>query len=270
MKKYSNAKNFNSKSITKGKDIQLNDRKQNVNKKKNWIIASLVLFCIILIIYLFLDPKKTANSKQSNPTIENLADISQPKADSSSLYSMTEGNQQGNSKVDINPTAPTLNPAHGQPGHRCDIAVGKPLNASSASNPNLVNQSTPDNNKPMNVNKGTSSKKVETTQVKPNNSEITFTKAEYDYGTIKKDSDGSSKFIFKNTGTETLILSDAKASCGCTVPSWPKEPILPGKSGEINVMYDTKKVGAFSKTINVISNAKQSIVTLTIKGEVID
>ncbi|HNW90059.1 MAG TPA: DUF1573 domain-containing protein [Bacteroidales bacterium] len=97
---------------------------------------------------------------------------------------------------------------------------------------------------------------------------ISFEKLEHDYGTIKKGSDGTCEFVFKNTGKEPLILSNVKSSCGCTVPTWPKDPIIPGQNGVIKVVYDTKKVGTISKTITVISNAEVGVVTLSIKGNV--
>ncbi|MCK9613559.1 MAG: DUF1573 domain-containing protein [Bacteroidales bacterium] len=100
--------------------------------------------------------------------------------------------------------------------------------------------------------------------------EIKFDKTEHDYGTIKKGADGSCEFTFKNTGKEPLILSNVKSSCGCTVPTWPKDPILPGQTGAIKVVYDTKRVGTISKTITVISNAETGTVTLSIKGNVIE
>jgi len=105
----------------------------------------------------------------------------------------------------------------------------------------------------------------------PNAAEITFDNLVHDYGTLQKGADGKCEFKFTNTGKEPLILSDVKTSCGCTVPSWPKEPILPGKSGIINVNYTkTNVVGTISKQITVFSNAKNGNVVLSIKGSVVD
>jgi len=104
-----------------------------------------------------------------------------------------------------------------------------------------------------------------------NGAEITFENLVHDYGTLQKGADGKCEFKFTNTGKEPLILSDIKSSCGCTVPSWTKEPILPGKSGVINVNYTkTNVVGPISKQITVISNAKTPAVVLSIKGSVVD
>ena len=92
----------------------------------------------------------------------------------------------------------------------------------------------------------------------------------YDYGTIYKDGNGDSYFVFKNTGKEPLILSEVRSSCGCTVPAWPREPILSGKSDTIKVKYATNRLGIINKTITVNSNAKNSPVILRISGKVID
>lgn len=95
---------------------------------------------------------------------------------------------------------------------------------------------------------------------------ITFENVEHDYGTIYKGDDGKCEFRFTNTGKEPLILSNPRSSCGCTVPIWSREPILPGKSGLITIIYDTKRTGPFNKTITVLSNAKNKTVVLRIKG----
>jgi len=102
----------------------------------------------------------------------------------------------------------------------------------------------------------------------PNAPEISFEKTVHDYGTIAYGSDGTCYFKFTNTGKEPLILQQPQSSCGCTVPTWPKEPILPGESNEIKVTYNTKKVGTINKTVTVRSNAKNSTVVLRIQGKV--
>lgn len=100
----------------------------------------------------------------------------------------------------------------------------------------------------------------------PNAAEMTFEKEVHDYGTIKQGADGNCEFKFKNTGKEPLIISNAKGSCGCTVPTYPKEPIMKGQTGSIKVHYDTKRVGAFTKTVTIESNGKTPTKVLTIKG----
>ncbi|MEI6173895.1 MAG: DUF1573 domain-containing protein [Bacteroidota bacterium] len=104
--------------------------------------------------------------------------------------------------------------------------------------------------------------------VNPNAAEISFAKTVHDYGTIVQGSDGTCEFKFTNTGKEPLILSRPQSSCGCTVPTWPQEPILPGKSDVIKVTYNTNNIGPINKTITVNSNAKTARIILQIKGTV--
>jgi hypothetical protein len=99
--------------------------------------------------------------------------------------------------------------------------------------------------------------------------EMTFETDVHDFGTIEHEGNGTYEFKFKNTGTEPLIISDAKGSCGCTVPTYPKNiPIKPGESQVIKVTYDTKRQGSFTKTVTINSNAKTPQKVLTIKGTV--
>jgi len=100
--------------------------------------------------------------------------------------------------------------------------------------------------------------------------EIAFEKLIHDYGTIEKGANGVCEFVFTNTGKEPLILSNVRSSCGCTVPSWPKEPIKKKKSAVIKVKYNTNRVGTISKSITVYSNAKNSPIRLKITGKVVD
>ncbi|MBP1839042.1 DUF1573 domain-containing protein [Formosa algae] len=99
---------------------------------------------------------------------------------------------------------------------------------------------------------------------------IEFKSDTIDYGTIEKGADGVRVFEFTNTGDAPLIVSKVTSSCGCTVPKKPEEPIMPGKTGEISVKYDTNRVMPIRKTITVMSNAETPTVALKIKGEVID
>ena len=97
---------------------------------------------------------------------------------------------------------------------------------------------------------------------------IEFKITEYDFGTIEQGANGTCEFEFKNTGEEPLVLNDVKSSCGCTIPSWPKEPVKKGDSAKIIVKYDTNRIGPFTKSITVISNATNSPIVLRIKGTV--
>ncbi len=91
----------------------------------------------------------------------------------------------------------------------------------------------------------------------------------HDYGNIAYDSPGTYEFIVTNIGTEPLIISDCSGSCGCTVPTCDKNPIMPGQTSQIKVKYDTKRQGPFTKTVTVNSNAKnEPSKILTIKGTV--
>ena len=101
--------------------------------------------------------------------------------------------------------------------------------------------------------------------------EIKFETEVIDLGTFMQYDDPSSQceFIFTNTGKEPLIISKAKGSCGCTVPEWPKEPIMSGETGLIKVNYDEKRVGSFNKSITITSNAKNSPQIIKIKGKII-
>ena len=102
----------------------------------------------------------------------------------------------------------------------------------------------------------------------PNAPDIVFEKENLDYGTVEYDADGNREFKFKNSGKEPLIIYSATGSCGCTVPTAPKDPIKPGESAVIKVHYDTKRPGSFEKTVTVTSNAKTPSKTLKIHGNV--
>ena len=107
-------------------------------------------------------------------------------------------------------------------------------------------------------------------KAKKNGPEIAFKTTLHEYGEIALNGDGTYEFKFTNTGNEPLILSKPRSSCGCTVPAWPKEPILPGETNKIKVTYNTHKAGSFNKTVTVYSNAKnKGAVVLRIKGKVV-
>jgi len=97
---------------------------------------------------------------------------------------------------------------------------------------------------------------------------MVFENETIDYGTIEQNADGQREFAFTNNGNKPLIIMSATGSCGCTVPDAPKEPIAPGAKAVIKVKYDTNRVGPFTKTVTVTSNASATPKTLTIKGDV--
>lgn len=108
-----------------------------------------------------------------------------------------------------------------------------------------------------------------TVKAQDKSAEIEFKSETIDYGEIAKGSDGVRIFEFTNTGDAPLVISDVKSSCGCTIPKKPDAPILPGKTGEIQVKYDTNRVGPIRKAITVTSNAATPTKVLKIKGTVL-
>ena len=98
---------------------------------------------------------------------------------------------------------------------------------------------------------------------------IKFKTEVVDYGTITQNSDGTRLFTFTNKGDAPLLITNVKTTCGCTVPSYSKAPIMPGETGELNIKYDTKRLGAFTKTITVTSNAEGGNKILKIKGNIV-
>jgi hypothetical protein len=103
----------------------------------------------------------------------------------------------------------------------------------------------------------------------PNAPIMKFEHDTIDYGTIPHNADGYRAFKFTNVGKEPLLIHDAKGSCGCTVPTAPKEPIQPGQSAEIKVHYATDRVGMFTKTVTLTSNCNNPTKVLTIHGNVL-
>ncbi len=98
---------------------------------------------------------------------------------------------------------------------------------------------------------------------------IDFDKTEYNFGTIKQGEVVEGTFLVSNKGKVDLIITSAKASCGCTVPEWPKDPIKPGESSEIKFKFDSKgKKGTQNKSITIKSNAEKVSQVLRIKGKV--
>lgn len=97
---------------------------------------------------------------------------------------------------------------------------------------------------------------------------VKFDKIVHDYGTVKKGADGNCEFVYKNTGSTPLVITSCYGSCGCTVPNWPKEPLMPGKTLSIKVHYDTNRTGPFEKTVTVNYQDHAQPVVLKIKGAV--
>lgn len=98
---------------------------------------------------------------------------------------------------------------------------------------------------------------------------IKFKTEVIDYGKVEQNSSGLRTFNFTNTGDAPLLITKVKTSCGCTVPSYSKAPILPGESGALEIKYNTRRLGAFTKTVTVISNAEGGNKILKIKGNIV-
>lgn len=99
--------------------------------------------------------------------------------------------------------------------------------------------------------------------------EIEFETVEHDFGNVNYNDSAEYEFVFTNTGTESLIIQKPKSSSGHLIPSWPKDPILPGKKGVIKAIYKTNLAGKINKSITITSNAKNSPqIFLRVKGYV--
>ncbi len=102
-----------------------------------------------------------------------------------------------------------------------------------------------------------------------NVAKITFEETEFDFGDVDEGAIVEHVFRFKNTGKVPLLISDARSTCGCTVPLWPKEPIAPGQSGEINVKFDTKgKSKMQKKPVTIIANTYPAATIVQLVGVV--
>ncbi len=101
---------------------------------------------------------------------------------------------------------------------------------------------------------------------------IKFDKTVNDFGKVKKGTkDLKCTFTYTNTGNDMLFISRVKKSCGCTLPVYSKEPLMPGQSATVEVGYTTTDVlGVFNKKITVFTNAINNAIVLTIKGEIVE
>lgn len=96
-----------------------------------------------------------------------------------------------------------------------------------------------------------------------------FTKETHDFGKVEQGKPVTYVFEFKNTGTDPVVINDAQASCGCTKPTFSREPVMPGKTGSISATYNAAAQGPFNKSVTVTSNAEGGQTTLFLKGEVV-
>ncbi|MDX2000908.1 MAG: DUF1573 domain-containing protein [Chitinophagales bacterium] len=141
----------------------------------------------------------------------------------------------------------------------------KPAGTETTGTPNQTGTSTAPNGMPA---AGTNNGNTNPAPSEPA-TKIEFKEKEYDFGKIKEGDQVEHTFVFTNTGDHNLIISNAQGSCGCTVPYYPKEPIAPGKSGEIKVQFNSKgKTGKQSKTVTLTANTDPVTTVLTINSEV--
>lgn len=99
---------------------------------------------------------------------------------------------------------------------------------------------------------------------------ISFEKDTHDFGKLEEGNVPKYQFKFTNTGTQPLVITNVRPSCGCTTPNWSKEPVMPGQSGYIEAAYNSKgRPGSFTKSITVSTNIPDQTYVLFIKGEVI-
>ena len=100
--------------------------------------------------------------------------------------------------------------------------------------------------------------------------EIRFEKTEHNLGRVLQGEKVGYNFNFTNDGGASLVIMDASASCGCTVPKYSKEPIAPGEKGSVEVVFDSSgRIGKQSKTVTLKTNGKVQVVYLTIKADII-
>jgi len=113
------------------------------------------------------------------------------------------------------------------------------------------------------------SAKEETSESENKKPEFQFENEQHDFGTVKQGEEVSYAFKFKNEGNKALVISDASASCGCTVPHYPKKPVKTGASGTIEVVFDSEgKSGKFNKSVTLLANTQPKKKKLNIKGEI--
>ena len=99
---------------------------------------------------------------------------------------------------------------------------------------------------------------------------LKFDKKEHDFGVIQEGDIVETVFVFTNSGKSELIISSAKGSCGCTVPQWPKEPIMPGDKGQIKVKFNSdRRPNLQQKQITLVTNTEEGTEILKIKAQVI-
>jgi hypothetical protein len=147
-----------------------------------------------------------------------------------------------------------MNPTINNESVRSNIAANPSIN-----NPTPTVSTTPPQNTP-------SAPKLSESRAK---TVVQFKDVAHNFGTIQQDSKNTKIFTFTNTGSTPLIIENAKGSCGCTVPKFPKEPIKPGETGEIEVVYSPgKQKGAQNKTVTITANTDPISTILNVSADV--
>ena len=101
-------------------------------------------------------------------------------------------------------------------------------------------------------------------------SKISFNEYTHSFGDVKQKTENAYDFVFTNTGDKPLVISDAKGSCGCTVPDYPKQPILPGETGKISVVYSSRtSVGHQEKNVTITANTSPEKTIIKISADVL-
>ncbi|CAA6820463.1 MAG: FIG00648832: hypothetical protein [uncultured Aureispira sp.] len=150
------------------------------------------------------------------------------------------------------------------------LAATKALSTTTATAPNAATAINPTTGqpaiKPTNTNTQPQQPEVDPATA----ANVVFAENEFDFGTLEEGEKVEHVFKFENTSANPLTISNARGSCGCTVPEWPREPIAPGESGEIKVKFDSKgKKGVQRKTVTIVANTIPQNTILTITSDVI-
>lgn len=161
-----------------------------------------------------------------------------------------------------------------------DTPAPAPVTANNTANTPAVNNNPPQQNNPFqNANNQEIKTQLNTNQTNPNTpnpldvapTTIAFNKVKHDFGTVKAGSANPYTFEFTNTGDNPLIINNARGNCGCTVPSWPKEPIMPGEKGKMEVVFSPKEnqTGQQNKKVTITANIPGGTTELDITANVV-
>ncbi len=150
-----------------------------------------------------------------------------------------------------------------------DIFIFEDSTTSDSSSPSSNIAATPINQTNSIIPEKTTPPKQMTPSIDRAKTSVSFAESSHSFGEIIQDSKHTYVFSFTNTGNEPLVIENAKGSCGCTVPTYPKQPIAPGKTGKIEVVYSPgKQQGEQNKTVSITANTEPNITTLNISATV--